>query len=188
MKDTPMPMINGVAPILVILLISNSNKDAPIIAGTESRNEKRPAASLFRPQKRPQTMVDPDLLIPGIMAAPCIRPTSRAEIRPGSLFFFILTGIKRLDPKINPVTINITPTKNADSNIWINKGLKITPIKPVGTVPISIQRMRAALGIRLISLTVFFLDITSLIKANPSVIIAFISPRKKIRMASNVPI
>ena len=86
-NETSMPAKRGNIPISLISAISNFKADAPIIAGMERRKENRPAVSRLIPQKRAQTIVAPDLLMPGMIAAPWTTPMARAERSPMSCLF-----------------------------------------------------------------------------------------------------
>lgn len=85
---------------------------APKMAGTESKNEKRPANSWSIPNINPVEIVIPDREMPGITAIPCIKPIIvESLIFVCKMVFLLLLAKLFVNQRNDPDNKSIKPTK-----------------------------------------------------------------------------
>ena len=161
------------AMLVICFILMLSSKNAPVMAGIESRKEKLKASLLSRPHASPQEMVAPDLDIPGIIAIPWAVPIMRELRMPTFLLCF--SGINFVIARNMPVIQSIMPAVRGEEKALSKKSMNINPIIAVGTEPIIMLIASKKSGSSLLS------------RINEEVIF-FISLKKYMRTADSVPI
>ena len=116
--------------------ISNiSSSIAPPKTGSTIKNEKWAAFSRLMPLNKLTDMVDPDRLIPGMMASACATPINKP--RP-VLTSFVGLAMNLVEKSMVPVTSNIQETMKGFKNSASTDSFMVNPTIPAGIILIKI--------------------------------------------------